>query len=403
MNSTVPVTPDRPIVATDEFSLVLGGPLFHLWRRTRLSGENLELLRRRIIAMVLVTWMPLFLLASFEGHAWRGTARLPFLLDAEQHLRLLLALPLLIFGELLVHRRICLIVRQFLSRGLISESARARFDAAVTSARRLRNASAAELVLIAFVYGFGVPYFWRNYGALDVVSWYGIIVAGRFHPSLAGWWLGCVSLPLLQFLLLRWYFRLFIWMRFLWQVSKIELRLVPSHPDECGGIGFLNLVQGAFAPLVLAQGILLSGLIANRVFFAGARLPDFLVDIVVILAVTVSVIFVPLLVFAPQLNEAAATGMLEYGALAQQYVREFEQKWLRSTESIGEPLLGSADIQSLADWSNGFEVVQEMRSVPFTIRDVLQLGAIALLPILPLMLTMLSLRELLERIIRLLF
>jgi hypothetical protein len=389
------------MAATDDFSLVLGGPLFHLWLGTRLSGGNLELLRRRIITMVLVTWMPLFLLASSEGHAWPGTARLPFLLDAEQHLRLLLALPLLIFGELLVHRRVRSIVQQF--RDLIPDSARARFNAAVTSARRLRDASAAELVLIAFVYGFGVPYFWRNYGALDVVSWYGIIVAGRFHPSLAGWWLGCVSLPVLQFLLLRWYFRLFIWMRFLWQVSKIELGLVPSHPDKCGGIGFLSLVQGAFAPLVLAQGILLCGLIANRVFFAGARLPDFLVDIVVILAVAVSVIFVPLLVFAPQLNEAAATGMREYGALAQQYVRDFDQKWLRRTGSIGEPLLGNADIQSLADLSSSFEIVQEMRSVPFTVRDVLQLGAIALVPILPLMLTMLSLRELLERIIRLLF
>ena len=30
-----------------DFSLVLGGPLYQMWRRTHLSGDGLELLRRR--------------------------------------------------------------------------------------------------------------------------------------------------------------------------------------------------------------------------------------------------------------------------------------------------------------------------------------------------------------------
>lgn len=40
-----------------EFSLVLGGPLFQTMRRARLSGDHLELLNRRIIAAVLITWV----------------------------------------------------------------------------------------------------------------------------------------------------------------------------------------------------------------------------------------------------------------------------------------------------------------------------------------------------------
>ncbi len=79
--------------------------------------------------------------------------------------------------------------------------------------------------MIAFVYVVGVGFIWRTQVALDVASWYGVPVDGKLQPSLAGWWLGCVSLPLFQFLLLRWYFRLFIWARFLWQVSRIELKL----------------------------------------------------------------------------------------------------------------------------------------------------------------------------------
>ena len=63
-----------------------------------------------------------------------------------------------------------------------------------------------------------------------------------------------MSLSLYQFVLLRWYFRLFIWTRFLWQVSRIDLRLIPTHPDRCGGLGFVAAVGNAFVPILPAQG-----------------------------------------------------------------------------------------------------------------------------------------------------
>jgi hypothetical protein len=387
----------------EDFSLVLGGPLFQLWLGVRLAGRDLELLRRRIVVMVLLTWMPLLLLSVMAGRALGGSVPLPFLLDAEQHLRLLIVLPLLIFAEIAANQRIRQVVQQFLNLGLIPDAARAQFDLAVASAMRLRNSRVAELLLIALVYGVGVPYFWRNYIALDVVSWYGVMADGKLHPSPAGWWLGCVSLPVLQFLLLRWYFRLYIWARFLWQVSRIELQLLASHPDGCGGLGFLNLVRQAFAPLLLAQGVLLTGLIANRILFAGGRLPQFLIDIVALVAISAIMVFAPLLVFTPKLQAIARIGLLEYGALAQKYAREFDQKWLRRAESAEEPLLGSADIQSLADMNNSFEFVDRMRWVPFTVRDVLLLAAIPLLPIVPLTLSMFSVEELLERLLKLMF
>ena len=147
-------------------------------------------------------------------------------------MRFLLALPLLILAELTVHQRMRPVVGQFLDRGLIPDAARAQFDAAIASALRLRNSVAAEMLLIAFVYVVGVGLIWRTQVALDVASWYGGPVDGRWQPSLAGWWLGFVSLPVFQFLLLRWYFRLFIWARFLWHVSRIDLRFVPTHPDR---------------------------------------------------------------------------------------------------------------------------------------------------------------------------
>ena len=403
MNTTRPTVAEPLSEEPADFSLVLGGPLYQLWRRAHLSGDTLQLLHRRVVVLALLAWAPLLVLSVVEGHAWGGSVKLPFLHDIEIHVRLLLALPLLVLAELIVHQRMRPVVGQFLERKMIPDAARAKFDAAIASALRLRNSVPAEVLLIAFVYVVGVGFIWRTQVALEVASWYGVAVDGRLRPSLAGWWLGCVSLPLFQFLLLRWYFRLFIWARFLWQVSRLELILMPTHPDRCGGLGFLAMVSEAFAPLLLAQGALLAGMMANHIFFASAKLPDFKVELVALVAVMLFAVLGPLLVFTPKLEATQREGLREYGALAQRYAREFDRKWLRGGAPANEPLIGSADFQSLADLGNSFEVVKGMKTMPFTLQTVLQLAIATLLPVLPLLLTIMPLEVLLERLLKIVF
>ena len=270
-----------------DFSLVLGGPLYQLLQRAYLAGDALQLLRRRIIVLTALAWVPLLVLSVAEGQAWGTSVALPFLYDVELHARVLLAMPLLLVAELVVHQRVGGVVQQFRERGLIPDSELPAFDAAIASAMRLRNSIWAEVLLIAFVYIVGVGLLWRTQIALDVASWHGAPVNGGWRVSMAGWWLGCVSLPIFQFLLLRWYFRLFIWSRFLWQVSRLNLKLMPTHPDRCGGLGFLASVAYAFSPLLMAQGAVLAGLMANRIFYAGATLPQFKVELIGLVAVLV--------------------------------------------------------------------------------------------------------------------
>jgi len=386
-----------------DFSLVLGGPLFYVLRRTWLTGEGLELMRRRIVALCTLTWLPLLVLAAWEGHAWGARTAMPFLLDAEVHVRFLIALPLLLLAELVVHRRMQPVVRQFLERGLVPEADIPRFDAALSSATRLRNSITAELVLFAVVYGFGVLVVWRQFMALDVQTWYGVMVGGRLQASAAGWWYGSVSLPLFQFLLLRWYFRLFVWARFLWQVSRIELDLVATHPDRAGGLGFLSLTGYAFTPLLLAQGALLAGMMANRIFYTGAQLPEFKMDVLGMVAFMVVAVLGPLLVFAPRLERVKRVALREYGTLALRYTREFDRKWIRGGADPAEPLLGSADIQSLADLGNSFAIIRELRFIPFPARAVVHMAIVIVVPLLPLLLTMLSVEELLNRAVNIVF
>jgi hypothetical protein len=144
-------------------------------------------------------------------------------------------------------------------------------------------------------------------------------------------------------------------------------------------------------------------MIADRIFYAGAKLPQFKVDIVGLVLIAVFVVLGPLLVFLPHLARLKRTALREYGTFAQRYVREFDQKWLRGGADTSEPLLGSADIQSLADLGNSYEVVRQLRPVPFTGQTFIQLALVTLLPILPLALTMISLNELLKRLLKVLF
>lgn len=387
----------------EDFSLVLGGPLFQIFRRAYLSGSALELLHRRMIFITAISWLPLLVLSKWEGHAWGSGVSLPFLYDVDVQARFLVAQPLLLAAELFVHRRMVNVVRQFLERGLIPDSDRSRFDKAVASASRLRNSVVAELLLVAFVYSVGVFYLWRKNAELDLSSWYNPTLDGSLHPSLAGWWFALVSLPLFQFLLFRWYYRLFIWARFLWQVSRIKLDLVPTHPDRSAGLGFLSTVTFAFMPLMLAQGTLLAGMIANRIFYTGAHLTEFKVDIAGVVAAALAIVLAPLLVFSPQLGRVKRAGGREYGRLAQRYVREFDRKWLRGGAAPDELLIGSSDIQSLADMGNSYEVIREMTWLPFSTKHVLQLGVMAIAPVLPLTLTMVPLDQALDRLLKVIF
>lgn len=403
MTSPTSITGRDVLRDAQNFSLVLGGPLFQLLRQMHLSDDALMLLRQRVITISLIAWLPLLVLSAAEGHLLGGSLAVPFLLDMEVHIRVLVAVPLLIVAELVVHRRLRPIAQTFLERNLIPETAMAQFDEAITSAFRLRNSVLAEVLLIASVYGVGVLIVWHHYTALDAATWYATPSAAGSTLSLAGIWYGYVSLPIFQFLLIRWYFRLLIWTRFLWQVSRIELSLIPTHPDRLGGLGFLSGTAYAFAVLLVAHGAMVAAQLANRILFLGATLPEFKIEIAVMVIFLLCVVFGPLLVFAPQLAQAKRKGLREYGTLAERYVRDFDIKWLRGGAPSDEPLVGSADIQSLADLTNSYEVVRSMRIVPITRDAILQLGAAVLVPIVPLALTMMSLEDLAKQLFSVLF
>jgi hypothetical protein len=341
-------------------------------------------------------------LSAAGGQAFGGSVAVPFLFDLEVLVRFLAALPLLMIAEIMAQRRMRSLLQEFRERNLIPEFATGRFEAAFGSAFRLRDSWLPEFLLIVLVYGVGVLVVWRQYVALDAATWYTTPSGGGWKLSLAGIWYGYVSLPIFQFLLCRWYFRLFVWARFLQQVSRIKLSLIATHPDRVAGLGFLSGKVYAFAALAGAHGAVIAGYLATRVVVLGASLTEFKEEIAIMVVFVLCIILGPLLVFSPQLLLARRKGRRAYGTLAERYVREFDHKWLRGGAPAEERLIGSADIQSLADMGNSFSAVQTMRATLITREAVVRFALATLAPIAPLLLTILPLEELAKKFVTML-
>jgi hypothetical protein len=233
------------------------------------------------------------------------------------------------------------------------------------------------------------PDLWRHAGGHSATG-----------PSLAGWWYALVSLPIFQFLLVRWLWRIVIWIQLLFRISRLDLQIHPAHPDRAGGLDFLPYGQTGFWPVVLALSTAGAG-VAFKAVLTGAAPASFSLVRDVMLGFTVFALLLtvgPLFLFTPKMVYARRQARLEYGGLGQRYARAFDTKWI-DTPAPDEELLGTSDIQSLADLGGAFARIQEMRVIPVDWRTMIPVMISAVLPFLPILLLTMPLEEILQRIV----
>ncbi len=358
---------------------LFGGPLQRLGRRLGLvRGDNTFWLG---MALGLLAWGVLVLLALLQG----GGDRLFSLAMIGVHVRFLVAIPAFFLCETWVAPRLAEFVRRLVRDGIVPETAWPGLAADIRRVDRLKDPWWAELLF--FLLAFGVPLVDAFVSILpgQTASLTSLLGdnGGRVGPVLL-WYLG-FCLPLFRFLVLRWLWHLGLWCYFLWRVQRLDLRLVPTHPDHVGGLGYLEVVQEHFATLAFAISAVYSASFAESIA-AGTMAFETLQLMVPLVFLAVAVLFVgPLFIFAPKLWACRVAGWEEYMGMASRYVNAFDRKWIHGENPADERLLGTPDMQSLADLTNSVNVVREMQSIPGSRRFLISLAAAVVVPMLPLL------------------
>jgi hypothetical protein len=392
-----PVAPAGP----DSF-LMRSGPFHRFQQSLHLEDPLHPRTARRTFLFALVSWLPLAALAAVQGLAISDDPRRSLLLDFTVYARFLVAVPLFIIGESVADSRYSMIVNYLLNSGIVTGSERQAYDDLLSSTRRLRDSRAAEILWVVLAYA-GALLSVFYHATSDQSTWLVNGAAGPIPLSWAGVWYAAVSLPLFQFLLYRTFWSWLIWVRFLWRLSRLRLRLTPTHPDLAGGLNLLGDSPYAIAVFVFAIGAVLSAALIMQVSYEKASVVVYHNVFIVYLLLAMMISFCPLLVFVGKLDRLRQRGLRDYGTLANRHAQLFDEKWINKTgvtEDIVEIPLGSPDTSSISGIKGSYETVKRMRFFPFGVRAFVVLAAAALLPMVPLMLMEFPLQKILKTIAR---
>jgi len=296
--------------------------------------------------------------------------------DPAVHFRLLVAIPLFFLAEVLLEER-CASSFHHVVEGFVRPK-----EAAVPIAERgvrMRDSRLAEAIFLAIAVGIGQSVLWgvsRGSGAMEGVE---------THPtkSAAFVWYATVALPVFQFLLLRSLYRWWIWSRMLIDLSRLDLDLVPTHPDLAGGLEIISEPVEGFAVIAFAGSGVVASTWGYRVAAQHLDPQSFASSFVLLVVLMMSLSFGPLFLFSIRLWRVRLEGIREYSEFARRYTKGFHDKWIVAATDASP--LGSGDIQSLADLGNSFDRVEHMRFVPFGLRLAVLVFSVTLAPMLPIL------------------
>ena len=381
-----------------ELYVAPGGPFFRLAQRLGIARLDRPSIRRRFVALLLVTWVPMCLFALVQGVALGPTPRESFLMDFATYARFFIMLPIILYADLLIGERLTIAGRQLVFDGIVGVEDYPAFEKAIARMARSRESVLVTWILLALASVGAWTFTYESASGMGLVGWRTALLpeGHAFRYNLAALWSQFVALPVVLYLAYRWIWRIIMWTRFLYDVSRLDLRLVPTHADKSGGLGFLEIAHVGFGVLAFGIGCVLSAEAAFRIVFEGAKLDFFQANTLILVAVLEVVFLGPLLMFMPAMARVRRDALRRYGNLVVNYNRAFQSKWVDGHADPAEPLLGSADIQSLADLGNSFRFVDDMRLMPFGRWSVIQIAVAALVPGVPLLLLSIPVRDIID-------
>jgi hypothetical protein len=388
VNGRVEVPPDLAFSLVDD-------PLLRLQRRLRLAPAEGFGPRRRTLYFVAIMWLPIIVWAAASGHLPLSKWQDSITSHLGVHVRCLLAIPLFIFSEPLANRVIQLIVGNFVPSGLVHPDDLGKFTAVLRSVERWRDSKLVwgGIVVLALVIALSVKQ--QILADADVRSW----AHGAATMDFGGMWGLYVVRPIFFLMSLAWLWRLAITGILFRKLSRLDLRIVPSHPDAVGGLGFIKLHSTAFSLVVLALSSVACAGVAHQMLVHGGRFEQFQIALITLAVLLAAVFALPLGSFSSKLRRASVRAKFEYGTLTSRYLLGLHERWVEGRPVAQDPIHEAPEIGPAADVATLYGMGTKMRMAPVGKLQAYALLVPAAAPVLAVLALEVPLVDLLVRIL----
>ena len=379
-------------------SLVRDDLIYRLQRRIGLIPAEGSGMVRRAVFWSLLAWLPIAVWAYYTGRALPQAGHEPLLAHFGIHVRFLVAVPLLIFAEAPVQGVGMRLLPYFVRSGVLSETDLPRLRAALTDVARLRNASFPWLAILAVVIAVITvsDVVHQSHEIIWAVDGAGI----SQHFGFGAWWFLYVGRPIYLGLVLCWLWRLVLLFVLFGRIAKLNLSIVPTHPDRAGGLGFLERVPKAFVLVVLAASAVLASRWAHDVVYHGVTVQSLRLPMIAFVILVVVLFVSPLFMFIGPLFRAKKQALLDYGALIGRHGRLVRERWIEEKEVGDQEILSAPELGPVADTTSLYEAVTRMRTVPLGKSSVAPLVLATALPMIVVLAIQVPVKSILQMLLK---
>jgi hypothetical protein len=380
----------------EDFTISEGGPLYVALQKIL----HLNSTKKLVVFGLCITWVPLIIISAFEGTLLSG-AQMPFAYDVAMQARVLIAFPMLIIIRSTIDNKVMDVLKYMGFELFDAGERQLMITTAFRRAKQLSSSALTEIIMVLIVVAATLSMVKSGvYSGLQTgtTSWMATVKDNSQHLSMAGYWSVFVTIPIVQFFILRWYWRYIVWVLLLFRFSKANIILLPTHADKAGGLGIIMIAQRSFCLLFAAIGVILSGQFIATLIYHPDAFNTIRSETIAFIVICIIFLLSPLTFFSSKLFKIKNEGLLRLGNLSADLSRKFEREWVNNlpVEKILEQQ--EVDPSLIYDYTGMYISLQELRVVPVTVRDIIGMGVVLFIPFIPIIFIHFSIAELLQKI-----
>ena len=372
------------------FTLVSGGLIYYLTSVFRRKGDPKWDLPKTALALALITWLPLGLLAIYYGTFNDDNTTISFFEDFVVHVRFLFVIPFLIIIEKMVNKNFIEYIKN--TDNIIPDAQQLKYNRLVKLLGKLTSSFLPEIIVLVIYYTviitnpqiLSLEESGRNY----------LTYSGSITLNIAGWYNFLFCIPIYLLVMFRWLWRWIVWFYSMIRISHFKIYADPLHADKMAGLGYLNLVPLTFSFILIAPSAMLSAEIGIDIVYNNASFMSYYQMILIYVFLSPIILYSPLFAFMPILTNTRSEGILKFGDLVRKHNFDYVQKWINGKQGKDDPILGTMDNSSLADINGSYAPVEGIKMIPMDLVLILRSVIMNIIPYIPLVFTYYSFAEL---------